>query len=61
MAETLYIFFNERVLEWENLAEAANNHQIVLIYNILFLRQTYLCSEYEKTRSMTANQYIAYP
>jgi hypothetical protein len=50
MAKTLYKFFNARVLEWENLEEAANNHQTILIY-VPFLRQAYLCSEYEMTQS----------
>jgi hypothetical protein len=32
MAETLYKFFNARVLEWENLEKVANNHKTILIY-----------------------------
>jgi hypothetical protein len=32
MAETLYRFFNAKVVEWENLVEVANNHQTILIY-----------------------------
>jgi hypothetical protein len=32
MVETLYRFFNARVVEWENLVEAANNHKTILIY-----------------------------
>jgi hypothetical protein len=41
MAETLYKLFNARVLEWENMAEDAKNHPIILIY-VPFFRKTYL-------------------
>jgi hypothetical protein len=60
MAETLYKLFNARVLEWENLAEVANNHQTILIY-VPFPRQAYLCSEYEMNQSMTTDQYTKDP
>jgi hypothetical protein len=46
MAKTLYKFFDARVLERENLVEAANNHQTILIY-VSSPRQAYLCSEYK--------------
>jgi len=48
MAETLYKFFNARVLEKENLAKDANNHQLVYKY-VPFPRHAYLCSKYEMT------------
>jgi hypothetical protein len=60
MAKTLYKIFNARVLEWENLAEATNNHQTILIY-VPFPRQAYLCSEYEMNKSMVIHQYIVDP
>jgi hypothetical protein len=41
MAETLYKFFDARVLEWENLVEAANNHQTILIYVSSLRQHTY--------------------
>jgi len=60
MVETLYKFFNAMVLEWENLTEATNNHQTILIY-VPFSRPTYLCLEYEMTQSMVDNQYTVDP
>jgi hypothetical protein len=47
-------------VELENLEEAANNHQTILIY-VPFLRQAYLCSEYEMTQSTVADQYTVDP
>jgi hypothetical protein len=47
-------------MELENLEEAANNHQTVLIY-VPFLKEAYLCSEYEMTQSMVADKYTADP
>jgi hypothetical protein len=47
-------------VELENLEEAANNHQAILIY-VSFMRQEYLCSEYKMTQSMNADQYTVDP
>jgi hypothetical protein len=58
MAETFYKFFNAKVLEWENLTEAANKHQSVYKY-VPFPRKEYLCSKYEMTQNTVADQYTA--
>jgi hypothetical protein len=60
MDETLYKLFNARVMEWENLEEATNNNQTILIY-VPFLRKAYLCSEYEMTQRTIADQYTVDP
>jgi hypothetical protein len=60
MAETLYKFFDARVLEWENLVEAANNHQTILIY-VSSMRLGIPMLGIQMTQSMAINQYTVDP